>query len=90
MAEKLNAELLGKQLWAEVHDEIEEHEDNYDEDGNLRYSEQQFVEMFQEVQDIIDGKIPRKSWRETFAELRAELEQEEEEDIDTGILHEAI
>ena len=76
MAEKLNAELLGKQLWAEVHDEIEEHEDNYDEDGNLRYSEQQFVEMFQEVQDIIDGKIPRKSWDEFLAELEAEDEEE--------------
>lgn len=76
MAEKINAKLLGKQLWAEVHNEIEEHEDNYDEDGNLRYSEEQFVEMFRYVQDVIDGKIKGQSWDEFLAELDAEDEEE--------------
>lgn len=77
MAEKINAELLGKQLWSEVHDEIEKHEDNYDEDGNLRYSEKQFVEMFQEIKDHVEGRKKMKLY--TLDELFAKMDEWTEE-----------
>ena len=75
---ELNPELLGKQLWAQTRAEIEECEDNYDDDGNCRYSEQAFIEMFQQIKDMEEGKIPKQTWREFLAELREEDAEEEE------------
>ena len=80
---ELNPELLGKQLWAQTCAEIEECEDNYDDDGNCRYSEQAFIEMFQQVKDMEEGKIPKD---EAAVEIQKWIDEEtadeESEELD--------
>ena len=83
---ELNPELLGKQLWEQTHAEIEECEDNYDDDGNCRYSEQAFIEIFQQIKDMEEGKIPKMTWDEAAVEIQKWIDEEtadeESEELD--------
>lgn len=73
---ELNPELLGKELWKQTHEEIEECEDNYDDDGNCRYSEQAFIEMFQHIKDVREGKATCMTWDEAKIEIQKMIDEE--------------
>ena len=79
----INPELIAKEIWADIHEEIEAHEDNYDENGNLRHSEEQFRQMFQEIKDHVEGRKKMKlcTADELFSKMDEwtdEVEAEEE------------
>ena len=71
---KMNPQEVAKQLWEQIKDEVESDEENFDE-GRCRVSEESLCQALEQVKAIQEGRLPKKSWRETWAEIQSELEE---------------
>ena len=87
----MNPQEVAKQLWEQIKDEVESDEENFDEEtGRCRVSEESLCQALEQVQAMREGRLPKKSWRETWAEIQSELAAEENFEIDDNRIHAAI